>query len=172
MIIENIHDCALTKDLKVLANLYQNTKGKLNPETWKHVENNLSSDRILFLHSGSWRFQRNALYIEYDYLKDYPIDWHPNTKFSNHGDQFLTGLVSTLKISDVLLFHPVDVRYKTPIQIQDFCNKLKKKFPFNTSLHLVTSMTNICINRLRYSRNMIENEFDVKLIENDIIWIR
>ena len=172
MIIENIFSSDLTTDPKILANLYTHTKGSVAKETWKYVENNLLSDKVLFLHSGSWRFDADAVYIENDYLQNYLLSWHPNTKFSNNINELLPGLVRSMKISDILMFHREDLRYKTLSEIEDFCDNFKKMFVGNISLQVITSMTNICINRLRYNRKMIEDEYNVKLIGNDVVWVR
>jgi len=172
MIIENIFSSDLTKDPKILANLYIHTKGSIADDTWKYVENNLLSDKVLFLHSGSWRFDKDAVYIENDYLQNYSLNWHPNTKFSHDINKLLPGLVRTMGILDILMFHPEDLRYKTLTQIEDFCDNFKKMFVGNISLQVITSMTNICINRLCYNRKTIEDEYNVKLLGNDIVWVR
>ena len=138
-IIQSLEQVSLTNNLEVLTNFFSFQYNAVDQLVIDYISQHLSPGNTVIVHSGAWRFNLNAKYIEPMYLQYLNFNFPEPTYFiDNNKEDLLIKLAN--KFTNVLFIDSPLTRYKTVDEINNFL----ANFP--------NSITAINIDLLIYNR--------------------
>jgi hypothetical protein len=122
--------------------------------------------RTLVLFSGSWRFNLDADYIEYQYYNDLSVTFHKNTKFVNNLSMKLLSKILS-RYDNLVLDNCVEFRYKTAQEINSLLKDYCSVKPSTCKLIAIVKLTTMCVNRLTTDIEMIKQQILAESFSNN-----
>jgi hypothetical protein len=160
-IIQSLEQVSLTDNLEVLTNFFSFQYDAVDQLVIDYISQHLSPGNTVIVHSGAWRFNLNAKYIEPTYLQYLNFNFPEPTYFiDNNKEDLLIKLAN--KFTNILFIDSPLTRYKTVDEINNFL----ANFPNSIT---AINIDLLIYNRLTTSIKKVVDQLNGRLVGNFII---
>jgi hypothetical protein len=144
----------------------------ITTESLDYVKN-LIQGSVMIVHSGSWNFDIDAVYIEPKHYQQLSFNFHPNTKFVNYPfDHTVKKLLARHPVDRLLFLHSPLTKYLNSTQLIEFLDEFKYLLNSNGSIIAVIDLLFLNFNRLTTSYSDIACQLNAVKQDNDLIICR
>lgn len=165
-------DAQLKSDIDILAKLAIHNHKPVHSDVLNYVKT-LATGSTMVVHSGSWNYDIDAVYLESKNFQPLSLNFHPCTKFIDYPFNSMVEKLLFQNPVDCLLFlHSPLTKYRTIQQLDEFLKSFRNLVRPQGSIIAVIDLLFLNFNRLTTGYQDVIQQLDAVRIHNDLVVCR